>query len=192
MTRRILLVLERSPGTTLDLDFAQLLSGTAAMGEIADDDLEEAVPEQDFSPGNIEDARRRVLAAIALRQGQPRFRRELMKAYGGRCAVTGCDLSEALEAAHILAYRGAETNHVQNGILLRGDLHTLFDRGLIGVDPRSWTIVVHARLLNTHYGSLSGTAIVRPVNPTCCPSAEALLEHLRAAGLDSQLARPTL
>ena len=48
--------------------------------------------------------------------------------------MTECDVRETLEACHIYPYMGPKTNHIQNGIILRSDLHTLYDRGLIGID----------------------------------------------------------
>ncbi|WP_336979879.1 HNH endonuclease signature motif containing protein [Altererythrobacter fulvus] len=58
-----------------------------------------------------------------------------MVAYEGRCAISGCDVREVLEAAHIMPYLGEETNDVRNGLLLRADLHTLFDLGLLKIGP---------------------------------------------------------
>ncbi|WP_200883691.1 HNH endonuclease [Archangium violaceum] len=52
-------------------------------------------------------------------------------AYGGRCALTDCEEPRVLEAAHIFPYHGPQTNHVTNGLLLRADLHVLFDLGLL-------------------------------------------------------------
>lgn len=87
-----------------------------------------------FSPLTLKDGRKKVAQMVALRQGQPAFRNALMDAYERRCAITGCDIAEVLEAAHISPYLGEETNRVRNGLLLRADIHTLFDRGLIRVD----------------------------------------------------------
>src|SRR5262245_42509124 len=44
---------------------------------------------------------KKVRRLINERRGQPKFREKLLSAYGGRCAVTGCDAEAALEAAHI-------------------------------------------------------------------------------------------
>jgi hypothetical protein len=93
-----------------------------------------AEAEHIFDPTSIEDARRRMFGAIVLREGQPRFRQELIRAYDGKCAISGCALVQVLEAAHIHPYRGKDTNCVSNGLLLRADIHTLFDLGLIWVD----------------------------------------------------------
>jgi putative restriction endonuclease len=87
-----------------------------------------------FDPGNIMDGRERIVASIVIRRGQPEFRRILIRAYKGRCAVSGCDAIEVLEAAHIMPYLGQDTNHPSNGILLRADIHTLFDLGLLSID----------------------------------------------------------
>ena len=89
-----------------------------------------------FDPTNLQDAQVRVLRAVAVREGQPRFRAALLSAYGSRCAITECDAAPALEAAHIKPYESAMTNVVSNGILLRADIHTLFDLNLIGIRPR--------------------------------------------------------
>jgi len=81
------------------------------------------------------DERERVLRAIRVRRGQSKFRRSLIDLYQGKCAVSGCELVDLLEAAHISPYLGPEDNHPDNGLLLRADLHTLFDLGLMAIDP---------------------------------------------------------
>jgi hypothetical protein len=86
---------------------------------------------QTYSPTEVEDSRERILREITIRQGQGAFRSGLLTAYEGRCAITGSAVKQVLEAAHITPYLGPETNHISNGLLLRSDLHTLWDRGLI-------------------------------------------------------------
>lgn len=81
---------------------------------------------------------RSVMVAVAQPQGQSRFRRELMQAYGERCAISDRDLGDALEAADTVPCSGPDTNYVRTGLLLRSDLHTLFKRGLIGICPDKW------------------------------------------------------
>ncbi|MFN3458045.1 MAG: HNH endonuclease [Novosphingobium sp.] len=87
-----------------------------------------------FDPQSVEDGRRRIEQFVVIRQGQAAFRRRLLQAYGGKCAITGCEIEDILEAAHISPYKGTQTDDVTNGLLLRADIHTLFDRGLIKVD----------------------------------------------------------
>ena len=86
-----------------------------------------------FDPTNIADARERISRSITLRRGQRLFRNDLIVAYAGKCAVTNCSVIDVLEAAHIHPYRGPDTNKVPNGLLLRSDIHTLFDCGLLAI-----------------------------------------------------------
>lgn len=62
--------------------------------------------------------------------------------YGGQCAITGSDAGPALEAAHPRPYRGVDSNVISDGLPLRGDIHTLFDLGLLAIDPVTRQIVV--------------------------------------------------
>jgi len=116
----------------------------------------------------------RVEQDIQRRQGQAEFRALLMEAYGNRCALSDCDVTPALEAAHIVAYTGAAANHVQNGILLRADLHTLFDLALFTIDPLTYTVSIDQALDGTAYEWLSGKKLKEPTMLIWRPSAEAL------------------
>lgn len=73
------------------------------------------------------------------RAGQPKFRQLLIDLYG-RCPLSGCTTIQALEAAHVVevASGGADTRC--NGILLRADLHRLFDSNLLAIDPKTGTV----------------------------------------------------
>jgi predicted restriction endonuclease len=72
-----------------------------------------------------------IKVAIKTRRGQPAFRQALLTEYKGTCCITGCKIEAVLEAAHIIP-NGDETNYsVYNGLLLRADVHTLFDLGLL-------------------------------------------------------------
>ncbi len=142
-----------------------------------------AAESRSFEPTGIIDSRQRVLAQIVRRRGQQEFRERLLDAYGRRCAITGCDAVAALEAAHIVPYRGDETNSVQNGLLLRADIHTLFDLGLIGVQPETITVVISETLKGTVYRDLGGIILRRPERLKDCPSASALRQHLMWADL---------
>jgi HNH endonuclease len=147
-----------------------------------DGELEQVRSQQEeagaFAPADLEDARKRILTAIVLRQGQRTFRDQLLAAYRQICAVTGCDVVEALEAAHIVAYRGPETNHVTNGLLLRADIHILFDLGLLAVHPQDYRLMVSRRLKGTAYASLDGQMLRLPINHAEHPSREALECHM--------------
>ena len=124
------------------------------------------------------DRRRQRQGMIANRIGQPDFRDRLVRAYSGRCAISECSISAALQAAHILCYRGAHTNHVQNGLLLRADIHSLFDAGLISIGP-DYTISVDATLANSEYMQYNGKHIRLPVEEKFRPHPEALRRRQR-------------
>jgi hypothetical protein len=145
--------------------------------DIKNNDLIAAQYEADkaglFNPQDDQDARKKNMVAIVQRQGQPKFRQELLRAYNGRCAVTGCDVEAALEAAHIIPYNGPQTNHVSNGLLLRADLHTLFDLGLWTIHPDSFTVVLSDALLSTEYAALMDKTI-SPIKTVDYPNKGAL------------------
>ncbi len=136
-----------------------------------------------FSPKSILDGRERAIASVVRRRGQPEFRRKLIELYEGRCAVSSYDAVEALEAAHIVPYRGPQTNHPSNGLLLRADLHTLFDLGLLTVDASSMTVIIAASLRGTSYEAYSGMPVRTPQGDHGQPSVEALDYHRSWAGL---------
>lgn len=137
----------------------------------------QAEQEHAFDPKSIEDARNRVLASIVRRRGQAAFRQKLLVAYGERCAVTGCDLVQVLEAAHIHPYRGEQTNAVSNGLLLRADLHTLFDLYLIAIVPGSRLIRLAPALSQSDYTRYEGMPLNTPASPSAMASNEALQWH---------------
>jgi len=130
-----------------------------------------------FSPTSLKDEREKKLREIVERRGQPDFRNKLIAAYSGRCAVTCCDAVAALEAAHIVPYTGPQSNHVTNGLLLRADIHTLFDLDLIGVDPESKTVSVAQAIKATVYAELSGKRLLLPANTADIPNHEALVQR---------------
>ena len=137
-----------------------------------------------FDPNSMGDARERVVASIVRRRGQSAFRTALLDAYEGRCALTGCQVTEVLEAAHITPYRGSATNHPTNGLLLRSDVHVLFDLGLIGVDPHTRRVVAARELSGTVYGQLQGRRVVEPNDKSLGPGRAALAEHLQWSELE--------
>lgn len=108
-----------------------------------------------FEP-NVHDRRDAINRSIKVRRGQQKFRRALLKKFGGRCAITNCSITAILEAAHIWPYRGDADHHLSNGLLLRADLHTLFDLNLVAVEPETLTIAVHSSLAMSEYGYLNG------------------------------------
>ena len=121
------------------------------------------------------DARVWAMRAVAQRRGQSIFRGQLLEAYRNRCAITGSTADAVLEAAHILPYRGEHTNRVDNGLLLRADIHTLFDLGLVWVAD-DMRIAIAPSLRGTEYQEMDGRKLGLPELPAHHPNAA----HLRA------------
>jgi putative restriction endonuclease len=130
-----------------------------------------------FDPASALDERERALRAICMRRGQPAFRAALLNAYDGRCAITGCDVSDVLEAAHISPYGGPSTDRVSNGLLLRADIHTLFDCGLLAFDPKTLRVAIAGKLKVSAYSSLEGGSLRPPRNPAHWPSSLSLAQR---------------
>jgi hypothetical protein len=130
-----------------------------------------------FSPSSLKDEREKKQREIVQRRGQCDFRRNLIAAYNGRCAVTGCDAVSALEAAHIRGYCGPSSDHIANGLLLRADIHTLFDLDLIGIDPDSLKVALAEELRGTCYDEFSGKPIAVPENVAFRPNKEMMRER---------------
>ena len=116
-------------------------------------------------PASLEDARRRIKRAIVARQGAGPFRASALAAFSGRCAISGYDVEQGLEAAHIVPYLGEHTNALANTLLLRADLHTLLDRSLLEIDPETLRIHLAPALDGTCLGSLAGTQVKLPGDP---------------------------
>jgi putative restriction endonuclease len=102
---------------------------------------------------------------IRPRLGQGTFRLLVTDAYERRCAVTGERVLPVLEAAHVRPYAEGGEHRIDNGLLLRSDLHTLFDAGYLTITPDQ-RILVSRRLKENfengrEYYALSGQ-LVRP------------------------------
>jgi hypothetical protein len=148
--------------------------GNADMAEL-DDARDTASTAGMFDPS--EDARRRIMTAIVQREGQPEFRKALLSAYDGACAISGCRVEALLEAAHIIPYKGAHTNLVGNGLLLRADLHKLFDLHLLCVDSKTRKIRLSETLTNSEYARFDGVPLREPAETGMAALPDALRHH---------------
>ena len=111
-----------------------------------------------------------------IRVGQSRFRDELRRLIGDVCAVSGPQPAAALEAAHLYRYSVTGRHDVNGGLLLRRDLHTLFDRFLLAIDPDSWTVHVAPSLHRfPHLAALDGETVRLPAGHR--PHAHYLQAH---------------
>jgi len=115
------------------------------------------------------------------RLGQGSFRILVTDAYDRRCAVTNERTLPALDAAHIKPYSESGQHVIRNGILMRRDLHALFDKGYVTVTP-SMKVEVSRRIKEEYengrdYYRLQGNTIRVPFNPSNRPSREYLEWH---------------
>ncbi|WP_328735454.1 HNH endonuclease [Streptomyces bobili] len=76
-------------------------------------------------------------AKVRARVGQAAFRAALLRDQGEVCAISGPAPADVLEAAHLYSYAESGEHHDFGGLLLRRDLHRLFDNGRIAVDPET-------------------------------------------------------
>jgi putative restriction endonuclease len=120
---------------------------------------------------------------VTPRLGQGAFRIMVTDAYERRCMVTGERTLPVLEAAHIKPYNLVQRHEVSNGILLRSDLHILFDRGYLTITPDTRRLLVSKRIHDEfdngrYYYALHGQAVSTPANPAYRPSSELLDWHV--------------
>ncbi len=113
---------------------------------------------------------------IAIRRGQQSFRQGLLQAFGGRCCISGSSVEAVLEAAHIRPYRGAGSHVRGNGLLLRADLHTLFDLHLVTVMPYG-SVRTAPDLHGSEYEDFDERLIRPPQDGAHAPNQAALAEH---------------
>lgn len=96
------------------------------------------------------------------RRGQATFRRNLIHAFQGRCAISDCPVESVLEACHIDPHCKAINYSPANGLLLRSDLHRLFDAGMLTIDGECRVHVRSPADLDPAYAQLHGTLIRAP------------------------------
>ncbi len=118
---------------------------------------------------------------IRPRLGQSSFRTAVLSAYGRRCTITGERTFPVLEAAHIRPFADTEAHDVRNGLLMRSDLHSLFDAGLVTVQS-DFRVHVSSQIRERYengrdYYALEGRVIRLPTNEHERPLREYLDHH---------------
>ncbi len=111
-----------------------------------------------------------------VRKGQAQLRNKLMHVYEFQCCMTGTGPINVLEAAHIEKHSIGGINLSTNALLLRSDIHILYDDYLIAVHPNTMTIYVSPQLKLTSYWVLNGT-LLKSRNDSKCPDEKKILEH---------------
>lgn len=98
---------------------------------------------------------------VKVRHGQQSFREIVLEKYSHSCAISGCSIPEILEAAHIVDYSFSKDNSVTNGVCLRADIHTLFDRGYLFISM-DYTVAFADGLSDPEYLKFEGKRLQLP------------------------------
>ena len=125
--------------------------------------LATAVPPSEGDRAAIEAGRQAMMRLIEQREHQGPFKDAVITRDGARCVVTGSRVREVLEAAHLIPYASGhpERDNPENGVLLRADIHVLFDRGLMSIDPDTMAVRIKPQLQNTSYARIAERARIR-------------------------------
>lgn len=169
-----------------EIDFAwatSLLEGIVS--------LDPAEGDPDDIPLDTTDQRKAVLKHIKQRRGQQSFRSALI-AQQAECAISGCKIVDILEAAHITAYRNDTHNTTGNGLLLRCDIHTLFDLDLFAIEPDTYTIYFSASIQDEAYLKYHGRTLMLPYKMNKDALAARWLRFLEKDGVPPILASAAL
>ncbi|MGW2471854.1 HNH endonuclease [Streptomyces sp. NPDC001665] len=124
----------------------------------------------DGDPAGTQERRRIVgghrRSNVRTRVGQGPFRQQLLNDHGQVCAFTGPAPAGALQAAHLYSFAEEEEHHDWGGLLMRNDIHSLFDRGQISVNPETGRIEVDDELLGYPvYAELHGRKLLASLRP---------------------------
>ena len=136
--------------------------------------LQTSEENQDEHFGDQYHERIRVFAELTRRRGQGVFRKRLLEAYQGRCCITGCLDQAVLDAAHIIPYSQTVSNVISNGLILRTDLHALFDEDLLGIEPSTMTVHLSESITDREYLRLNGIKVQIPDESLLQPSYASL------------------
>jgi predicted restriction endonuclease len=120
--------------------------------------------EQRTQEAEEENARITRQAKQMIRPGQQQFSKMLRLKYRGACAITRCNTSAVLEAAHIRVQQGADDNTPKNGLLLRSDIHALFDALLITLREDGKAVEMTDQLTDPSYAFLGTVGVLKPEN----------------------------
>jgi hypothetical protein len=116
--------------------------------------------------------------AIRARRGKRELRDALLRMFGDRCALTGNCPKDLLEVAYVLPYPTGDVHAPGNALLMRADVHTLWDLNLIGINPGTGRVHVATKLAASGYEKLGGRKLPAGLDKSRV-SANALSERWR-------------
>ncbi len=120
----------------------------------------EAILRNGIKEAKNDDITKRIIKGYLERKGQRKFCDNLFKACNAKCCITGCSIEEVLQACHIIPHAETGNNNTANGLLLRSDIHDLFDAHLIGIHPITLKVHVKKSLRKTEYADLHGKPLL--------------------------------
>lgn len=141
-----------------------------------------AAPDSPLPPKDAGTERLKRVAEVVYRPGAESFKIAVRRAYGGICAVSRYDAVEALQAAHVVRYSGTSSDTVDNGILLRADIHALYDRHLIAFSDE-YKVLLSPELDGTRYEAYRGRLLHLPTDYEQWPSEVGLRQQRSLCGL---------
>jgi hypothetical protein len=138
---------------------------------------------------NQEVERKKWLGEQAARPCQKEFSRRIREIYEGKCALTECNTPCALQAAHICRLNGRDDNSPQNGLLLRSDIHALFDAFLITLSEDGMRVEVSDALTDPTYKFLKNAAVYQAKSKRERPSPANIQSHRNRLLVEEQKSR---
>ncbi len=142
--------LSNSSWETLTSRLLQLIIAVYQAHDVKLVDESAFLDEADNDSEEYENLQRRI------RRGQRQLKLKLLEVYGAACAISGSGPVEVLEAAHIVGHAESGVNDSCNALLLRADIHILFDRHLLKIEPHSFKIILDKSLKKTDYWQWNG------------------------------------
>jgi len=110
-----------------------------------------------------DDELEKIQIQINKRRNQSKFRYNILNLYNSKCAISKINIPEVLDAAHIISHSETGINKQNNGILLRNDLHVLFDKNLILINPYTKEVLIDEALRDSQYNIYHKSKIELPI-----------------------------
>ena len=99
-------------------------------------------------------------ASIRARRGRTDLRKSLIRSYGDRCVLTGNCPRHLLEVGYVVPFPEGVVHGSGNALLMRSDVHTLWDLNLLGIEPESMQVMIAPELAGTVYAKLAGRSVL--------------------------------
>ena len=137
--------------SAFDIELADEINGTATIEDQSEEMTAQVLESlQQYALPTFSGRERRTSSQLA-RPGQPKFRRDILAAFGNQCLVTEERLADVLDAAHIVPVEYGGADAVGNGLCLRRDVHRLFDLGHLRISAKGAVMLSNAARNSVSY-----------------------------------------